>query len=98
MRLIIRGTSDDVEVIAEPFSITGTEDAFAVHVTIGRAFEYWTATHIATGMAVARGDEIDEVIAMARTVWASKTPEELATSIAEGHKRQAAMLAARGAA
>lgn len=102
MRLIIRGTSDDVEVIAEPFAITGTDDAFAVHVSLellsGIGFYDWSATHIPTGLTVARGNEIDEVIAMARATWISKTPEQLATAIAEGHKRQAEMIAARGAA
>ena len=81
------------EVIAEPFEIEGSGESFAVHRSIG--FDWgdgprWSATHVQTGLSVARGETIDATIEAARLAWSSRTPEE----IAEVKARRAAEIAA----
>lgn len=81
MRIMITGDHHDEEVIAEPFAIAGSDEQFAVHRAIDCDIDdgkpAWSATHVATGFAVAHGDSIDETITRARMVWQSKTPQEI---------------------
>jgi hypothetical protein len=81
MRLIISGDHADQLVIAEPFSVAGSEERFAVHRAIGLDVKEkgaWSATHVETGFRLASGDTIDDAIAACRLVWASKSPEQIA--------------------
>jgi hypothetical protein len=88
MRVVISGDLADVLVIAEPFEIEGSHEQFAVHRTFGSddAEERgaWSATHVETGLRVAAGGTIDEAIEVARTLWASKTPEQIAAVLNRG--------------
>ena len=91
MRITIEGNVGPCEVIAEPFSIEGSEESFAVHQTLPRQViemeaKPFTATHVDTGFAIARGDTIDEAIAAAKEVWASKTPEQISAAIDRAKK------------
>lgn len=75
-------------VIGEQFSIEGSPEVFAVNGStyVERSAEgfYWCATHVETGMRIAKGNDIDLVIEEARALWASKTPDELQKAIAAG--------------
>ena len=84
MRLIIVAVDYNEEVIAEPFTIPGSTETFAVHCAL-RADAYrsrWVATHIGTSHAVARADTIDGAIEEARATWLAATPEEIADRLA----------------
>jgi len=85
------------EVIAEPFTIEGSAEKFAVHRSIGDSlndYERWSATHVETGLSIAYGKTIDDAIARGRLAWLSRTPEE----IKEVKDHRAAQIAAlRGA-
>lgn len=87
MRIMISRQRQDSEVIAEQFSIAGSDHAFGVHHTtienIDRGDFEFSATHVATGMRIAQGKTIDACITAARLAWQSKTPEELEASIAK---------------
>lgn len=80
-------------VIGERFTIDGSSEEFAVHGStyIERTSEgfFWSATHVKTGLRIAKGNDIDAVIAEARAVWLSKTPDELERAIAAGRNRRA---------
>lgn len=80
-------------VIGERFEINGSKEVFAVHGStyIERTTEgfYWSATHVKTGLRIAKGNDIDAIIAEARAVWLSKTPDELEQAIAAGRSRRA---------
>lgn len=80
-------------VIGEQFVIEGSAEVFAVHAStyIERTSEgfYWSATHIDTGLRIAKGVDIDVVIEEARALWLSKTPDELSQAIAAGRSRRA---------
>jgi hypothetical protein len=95
VRLMAAGDQCDEEVIGEPFSIEGVEERFAVHASL-RSDHWiapWTASHVDSGFAVARGDTIDGAIAAARKRWA----EMPADRIAEAKKRVMAFRAQRNA-
>lgn len=97
MRLMIHGQITTVEVIAELFSMPGSDDQFAVHQSLLCDAEekgLFTATHVRTGFAFARGDTIDDAIEAGRAAWASRTPAEHAAAIA----RATALLEERRAA
>lgn len=85
-------------VIGEQFAIDGSEEVFAVHRATyferrDLGFE-WSATHTQTGLRIAKGNDIDTVITDARSVWASKTPEELQAALAKGRAARAQAFAA----
>jgi hypothetical protein len=86
MRITIEGNICALEVIAEQFSIEGSDEVFAVHQTmagqiIDGGLPAFTACHVGTGFAIARGHTIDEAIENGRHVWLSKTPEEISSAI-----------------
>jgi len=61
-----------VQVIAEPFTIDGSNEKFCVHRSeIGNDFKY-SASHCTTGFRIDGGDTINEAIDNARKRWASK--------------------------
>lgn len=96
MRIIISGDVCEQEAIAEPFSIEGSDEQFAVHQALGADVEkgLFTATHVATGFAIARGNTIDEAIEAARAAWASKTPEQIADGLIRARAIRTARIAA----
>jgi hypothetical protein len=81
MRIKLAGNVHDQETIAEPFSIDGSSETFAVHraldADVEAGKEPWAATHVETGFLIARGDSIDAAISNARQVWLSKSPEDI---------------------
>lgn len=93
MRIMLAGNYHDEEVIAEPFAIAGSEEQFAVHRALDSDLDagrpLWTATHVETGFAIARGESIDEAITQARMVWQSKTPEQIEQAKAVALQRKA---------
>jgi len=91
MRIVVTGDQHDEEVIAEPFEIEGSGEVFAVHPAIGGDDRgAWSATHVDTGLSIARGDTIDEAIAAGRSAWNSKSPAEIAAAKARGAAIRAA--------
>jgi hypothetical protein len=102
MRIMIAGDIRDEEVIAEPFEIEGSSDQFAVHRAIQADVEAgkgpWTATHVGTGFAIARGYSVDEAIEKARAAWKSKTPEQIEQAKASARQRRAMRDAAEASA
>jgi len=98
MRITVSGTQCEEEVIAEPFTIDGTGENFAVHRAIGTdAIDkgLFAATHVDTGFAIARGDTIDETIAAARNAWLSKTPAEIEAALTQARAIRTARIAAQ---
>ena len=93
MRLMISGDVCDEEVIAEPFSVEGSNEKFAVHPAIGLDIERgkWVATHVDTGFAIGRGSTIDAAIEAGRAAWAAATPAQIVAA----KTRAIAMLQAR---
>ena len=98
MRIILTGDHHDEEVIAEPFAIAGSGEQFAVHRALDSDLDagqpLWTATHVETGFAIARGHSIDETITRARMTWQSKTPEQIEQAKSTARLRKAARDAA----
>jgi hypothetical protein len=90
MRIVISGDLAEVLVIAEPFEIVGSDEQFAVHRTFGindaEERGAWSATHVKTGLRIAAGETIDEAIDAARTLWASKTSEQIGVALARGEE------------
>lgn len=75
------GARGVMEVIAEEFTIPGvTGHQFAVHNTVDHLGHY-TATHVATGFAVGRGDTPEEAIEMAKKQWLACNSEALALKL-----------------
>lgn len=86
MRILVTGDVCMEEVIAEPFEIEGSREAFAVHRAIDGDFDrgFWTATHVDTGLALGRGETIDGAIDAARTAWNAASPELRQQAIERG--------------
>lgn len=78
MRIMISGDVCDEEVIAEPFTVEGSTEQFAVHPAVGRDVDRgkWVATHVDTGFAIGRGATIDAAIEDGRRAWAAATPAQ----------------------
>lgn len=89
IRFEILGDVCPETVIGEQFHIDGSDEVFAVHTATSYEKEelgfFWSATHVATGLRISKGQDIQEAIDEARKVWISKTPEELAAAIKRGH-------------
>lgn len=84
MRIIVSGDRADEEVIAESFTIEGSDEQFAVHHALGAdAVERgrFAATHVDTGFAIARADTIDGAIEAGRAAWAARTPEQVKAAL-----------------
>lgn len=87
MRIIVAGDLYLEEIDAQPFEILGSAERFAVHEAIGTdgiLRGLYTASHIATGLAIGRGDTPAFAICNARAAWASKTAIERKTAIFNG--------------
>jgi hypothetical protein len=78
--ITIAGATQDHTVHGEMFSIEGSDEQFAVHPALpaDENLGDWTATHVGTGFAFAHGDTAEAAIESARTIWLSKTPEQIA--------------------
>jgi hypothetical protein len=87
MKIIVTGDLYIEEVDAEPFEITGSDEQFAVHEAIGSdpaLRGLFTASHVATGLAIGRGDTPAFAIADARQTWAAKTSQQRAEAVING--------------
>lgn len=80
-------------VIGEQFVVAGSTEVFTIHGSTytERTAEgfYWSATHVETGLRIAKGNDINAVIEEARALWLGKTPDELEHAIAAGRSRRA---------
>ena len=93
IRFEILGDAGLEPVIGEQFTIEGSPEVFAIHGStyierVEQGF-YWSATHVATGLRIAKGNDIDLLIKEARALWLSKTCDELESAIAIGRSRRA---------
>jgi len=100
MRLLIQGDKYAETVIAEPFTIEGSSEQFAVHRAIRADLlkGEWSATHVESGFSIGRGDTLEEAVENARTQWLAKTPGEIAEARARAHEINAARRQANGEA
>jgi hypothetical protein len=95
IRFGILGDAGLSPVIGEEFEIDGTKEQFAVHPSTYRErveLDFlWCATHVETGLRIAKGNDIDEVIELARVAWKDKTPEQIESALVNGRamRRQA---------
>lgn len=85
MKAFAQGNMTLQEVDCEPFSIEGSKDDFVVHATLPcdvyAGKPTFSATHLASGFLIGRGNTPQAAIADGRRQWASKTPEEIHTAI-----------------
>lgn len=102
-RHIVHANHGDVEVLAEEFSIVGTEEVFIVHHSLNDDGSSYTATHSTSGFKIGCGNTIDEAIANGTKRWLDAGPEKRAvamkTALAALKKRDERLdTLARGAA
>lgn len=81
MRAKIIGTKEVFEVIAEEFSIPGTDEKFIVHMTIDYMRKPFVATHVDTSNVVGEGETIDAAIENAKERWSKASPEKIAEGL-----------------
>lgn len=96
MRARIVGTKVFFEVIAEEFSIDGTDEKFIVHMTIDYLRKPFVATHLETSQIVGEGDTIDGAIDNARMRWSAASPEDIEDRLKERREWVADRLASAG--
>lgn len=85
MKVEIQGHLTTQEVTYIKFSIDDCMDEFGAHRALPGCIEQgkpaFSATHLASGFSIGRGDTLEEAIENARRIWASKTPEQIHTAI-----------------
>lgn len=85
MKTAIQGSLTTKEVTYQAFTIDGCDDEFGAHqalpgdVDAGKPL--FSATHLASGFSIGRGNTLEEAIADGRRQWAARSPEQIHTAI-----------------
>ena len=85
MKALVQGNQTAQEVTYEAFTIDGCADEFGAHRALPGCIyagkPAFSATHLASGFSIGRGDTLEAAIADGRRQWESKTPEQRHTAI-----------------
>lgn len=85
MKAFAQGDMTVQEIDCELFSIEGSNDEFGVHralpCDLAAGKPAFSASHLACGFLIGRGNTPEAAIADGRRQWASKTPEQRHTAI-----------------
>lgn len=85
MKTLVQENQAIQEVTYETFAIDGCADEFGAHRALPGCIDAgkpaFSATHLASGFSIGRGDTLESAIADGRRQWASKSPEQRHTAI-----------------
>lgn len=85
MKTNIQGNMHTEEVTYQEFTIEGCQDKFGAHVAmqgdIDAGKPKFSATHLASGFSIGRGETLEEAIADGRRQWAERSAEEIHTAV-----------------